>query len=104
MPRKDLLETGKLIKYEPVMLPWMLAYAEWLVTSIRPPSCTERRVKLAELARRPAARVHVEGLEHRKDFQRYVEQLQKGPLEEARAKFMARLPKYIKSHEEALDM
>ncbi len=102
--RKDLHGTGKLVRYEPVLTDWMLAYAEWLASCVNPPSRTERRVQLSQLSRRPVAANHVAQLEERKDFRRYFEDLCKGPLERARAKFQAKFPKYVQAHEDALDM
>ena len=42
-------------------------------------------------------------LEERPDFVKYCDELAKGPLEQARAKFVRHFPEYIEAHAEALD-
>lgn len=103
MPRADLLATGKMIRYQPVLSPWMMAYAEFLATSPYPPGYSERRAKLGELSNRAIAKTHLAALEGRPDFQKYRDQVARGPLEQARAKYLSRLPKYADAYDQAID-
>lgn len=83
--------------------PWMLVYAEWLVLDcVIPPKPTDRLKKLRALSRLPLGTNFREALESNADFLRYLDDLQRGPLEAARAKFARRLPEYIDAHHQAL--
>ena len=103
MPRAELLETGKMLRYNPTLLPWMLVYAEWLALCPYPPGYSERRAKLGELSKRAICRSHLTVLEGRPDFQKYAESCQRGPLEQARAKYLSRLPKYGDAYDQAIE-
>lgn len=86
-------------------MPWMAAYAEWLILEcLQPPTRTERFAKARFLARAAVTNRHLYLLEERPDFLDYCDQLRTGPLEAARTKFMQALPKYIDRHAEALDL
>lgn len=83
----------------------MCAYAEWLeLECIERPSQTQRAVNARRLARTPISPRQIKLLEGREDFIAYCEELRKGPLETARAKFLQAFPTYVERHREALDM
>ncbi len=81
----------------------MLEYAEWVTTRPEPPTRTERRAWLGQRFRFSLNENSVRALERRGDFIAYCAELQRGPFEEARAKFLARLPKMVDAYDEALD-
>lgn len=84
---------------------WVLAYAEWLVLdNIESPTRTARRVKANTLSRARLNNRLLKHIEARPDFLAYCDELQHGPLEQARAKFRRRMPEYIDAHHEALGM
>lgn len=90
---------------EGVLMPWMLAYAEWLVLECTVlPKRSERIVKARALSRGPVGTQHLLDLENRADFIAYCDELAKGPLERARAKFIQTFPAYIEGHREALEL
>lgn len=83
----------------------MCAYAEWLTLEcLEVPSIASRQVNARRLARLPMTPKQLKELERREDFAAYVEELRKGPLEAARAKFLNAFPTYIDRHREALDL
>lgn len=85
------------------MKPWMCAYAEWLtLEALEYPPRVVRRTKANALSRASLTDAHVKALESREDFQAYCEELARGPLEAARAKFRSRFPEYVDAHYEAL--
>lgn len=87
------------------LMPWMRAYAEWLTLEcVTPPKTPVRQTNARRLSRCPVSREHLRALEQRADFMAYCEELAKGPLEQARARFASRLPDYVDSHYEALDL
>lgn len=92
------------VRHGTYLRPWMLRYAEWLILSPGYPSRAARITQANTLAKSDVSRNGVYALEARPDFKAYCEELQRGPLEEARAKFRSRLPKYVDAHEQALDM
>lgn len=101
--RASMRRTGEQIRFGPLQ-PWMFAYGEWLVlTCLTPPTRTTRIAKMRSLSRTPVNDRQVRELEARDDFAKYCDELAKGPLEEARAKFVRHFPEYIEAHAEALD-
>lgn len=103
--RDAVAATGRQVRYERVLRPWMLAYAEWLMLEcIERPTRTARRVRARALARAPISDTALRELEQRKDFADYCDELAKGPLEQARARFAAAFPTYVEAHAEALDL
>ena len=102
--REAMLRTGRAIRYNATLLPWMLAYAEWLVLEcVEPPSLTQRCVRARGLSRTPLTNRLIKSLEAREDFADYCDELAKGPLEQARAKFASAFPTYVEAHRKALD-
>ena len=82
----------------------MFAYAEWLVLECdERPTRTQRLVRAKGFARAPVYDRVLRELEERPDFVKYCDELAKGPLEAARAKFQKAFPTYIEAHAEALD-
>lgn len=82
----------------------MLAYAEWLVLECdERPTRSSRLARARGFARAPVYDTVLRELEKRPDFVKYCEELGKGPLEQARAKFMSKFPTYVEAHAEALD-
>lgn len=101
--REALLATGRDIRHERVLKTWMLAYAEWLqLECTERPTQTSRRVRARALARAPISNEALRVLETRDDFVKYMDELAKGPLEAARAKFASAFPSYVEAHAEAL--
>lgn len=101
--RDALAATGRDIRHERVLKPWMLAYAEWLqLECTELPTRTNRRVRARALARAPISNEALKVLEERDDFVKYMDELAKGPLEAARAKFASAFPSYVEAHAEAL--
>lgn len=97
--------TGNAIVYGEVLRPWMCAYAEWLILeTAEAPTRLERRMKANSLARASLTDRHLKALHGRPDFQEYCGELQRGPLEAARAKFRSRFPEYVDAHYEALQL
>ena len=58
---------------------------------------------LGGLARAPVTIHQLRLLEVREDFVAYCDELAKGPLEAARAKFASAFPTYVEAHRKALD-
>ena len=82
----------------------MFAYAEWLVLECdERPTRTQRLVRAKGFARAPVYDRVLRELEERPDFVKYCDALAAGPLEEARAKFMAKFPTYVEAHAGALE-
>ena len=99
-----LRKTGRQVRSD-VLMPWMQAYGEWLILEcIDPPKRSERIRRARGLARAPVTDRHLYILEERADFLAYCDELRRGPLERARAKFAQALPTYIERHREALDI
>lgn len=95
--------TSEVIQYASTLRPWMCAYAEWLTLECAEyPSRQGRRLKANQLSRATLKDAHVKALEARVDFRDYCDELQRGPLEAARAKFRSRFPEYVDAHYEAL--
>lgn len=102
--RENMKRTSRQIKYSTVLTPWMLAYAEWLTLEcLDPPKIVLRTSRARELSRSPVASSGIRDLEARLDFRAYCNELARGPLERARAKFVAAFPEYISAHRDALD-
>jgi hypothetical protein len=98
-------QTGDAIRYGEGLRPWMYAYAEWLVLGcVGPPSQAQRLAKARALAHSPVNGGHLRLLSARPDFIAYQRELERGPLEAARAKFVSAFPEYVDAHREALDM
>lgn len=103
--RDALAKVGRQIRYSSQLMPWMLAYAEWLVLEcIEAPKAVERTRRARGLARAPVAIHQLRELEKRDDFVSYCDELRKGPLEQARARFASAFPTYIERHRLALDI
>jgi hypothetical protein len=103
--RDALAKVGRQIRYSSQLMPWMLAYAEWLVLEcIEPPKVSLRTARARGLARSPVSINQLRLLEQRDDFVDYCNELRKGPLEQARAKFASAFPTYIERHRLALDI
>lgn len=81
----------------------MLAYAEALVTAPEPLSIAERRALANQLAKVRISTESLNCLERRPDFCDYIDELQRGPIEAARAKYLSRLPKYIDGLDRVFD-
>ena len=82
----------------------MFTYAEWLVLECdERPTRTQRLVRARGFARAPLYDRVLRELEERPDFVKYCDELAKGPLEAARAKFQKAFPTYIEAHAEALE-
>jgi hypothetical protein len=102
--RQALAKTGRQIRYSVTLMPWMLAYAEWLILEcIEPPKASLRSARARALARAPVSSNQIKLLEARDDFVAYCAELSRGPLERARAKFLAAFPDYVSAHRAALD-
>lgn len=103
--RDALQKVGRQIRYSSQLMPWMLAYAEWLILEcIEPPKAVERTKRARGLARAPVSLNQIRLLEQRDDFVSYCDDLRKGPLEQARARFQSAFPTYIERHRLALDI
>jgi len=103
-PKRDRARSiSAAIRYDAHLRPWMFAYAEWLMTELKPPTRAARLAKAHELARVGLSSAALYHLEAREDFLTYVTELQRGPIEAARAKFMNRLPSYIDGHWDAFE-
>ena len=103
--RNALLQVGRQVRYGTMLTPWMLAYAEWLILEcIEPPKISARTTRARGLARAPVASHHLKLLEARDDFVDYCDELRKGPLERARARFQQAFPTYIEAHATALTL
>jgi hypothetical protein len=103
--RDAIQRVGRAIRYGANLSAWMLAYGEWLVLEcIEAPKVSERTKRARGLARAPVTINQLRELEKRDDFVSYCDELRKGPLEQARAKFAAAFPTYIERHRMALDI
>lgn len=91
------------IRHGQHLRPWMLNYAEWLVMCPERPTRTACATQSCLLSRAKIGYAMVRNLEMRPDFIAYCEELQRGPFERARAKYLSRLPEYIDAHKDALD-
>lgn len=97
-------KTGRQVRGS-VLMPWMCAYAEWLILEcLEPPRRVDRIRTARGLARAPVGDRHLYLVEEREDFLAYCDELRKGPLEAARAKFASAFPTYVARHREALDL
>ena len=102
--RSAVASVTRQIRHERTLKPWMFAYAEWLVLECdERPTRTQRLVRAKGFARAPVYDRVLRELESRPDFVKYCDELAKGPLEAARAKFQKAFPTYIEAHAEALD-
>lgn len=102
--RAAIRRIGDQIRYSPALYPWMRAYAEWLTLQcVEPPTRTGRRAKARFFASAPVSDKQLVALEARADFVSYVNELQSGPIERARARFAAAFPEYVEAHKAALD-
>lgn len=100
-----LKRVGNQIRHSPALMPWMLAYAEWLTLEcLIPPKVSSKIAKARGFARAPVAAAQLKVLEARLDFQAYQRELERGPLEAARAKFLAAFPEYVTAHKDALTL
>ena len=103
--RKNLGRTGRQVANGKYMMPWMRAYAEWLVLeNLTPPNLAIRRVNARRLSRQPVTSKHLTDLHARDDFSAYCEELKQGTVEAARAKFVTRFSEYVDAHHEGLQM
>ena len=101
--RVSVRRAGEQIRFGPLQ-PWMFAYGEWLMLGcLQPPPRSQRTAKCRSLSRMALTDRQLRLLEAREDFTKYCDELAKGPLEEARAKFVRHFPEYIEAHAEALD-
>ncbi len=101
--RAAVRRVGDQIRYSPALYPWMRAYAEWLTLQcIEPPKLSARTAKARSFAHAPVTIEHLKQLEARSDYVAYVRDLEAGPLERARNKFMNAYPEYVDAHGEAL--
>lgn len=101
--RAAVRRVGDQIRYSPALYPWMRAYAEWLtLTCVEPPKLSARTAKARGFAHAPVTIEHLKQLEARSDYVAYVRDLESGPLERARTKFMNAYPEYVDAHGEAL--
>jgi hypothetical protein len=92
------------IRHERGLKPWMLTYAEWLILECdTKPTRTERIVRARGFSRGKVYDTLLRELETRPDFVKYCDELAKGPLEQARAKFMSKFPTYVEAHADALE-
>lgn len=101
--RRSLKNIGQEIRHGRHLRSWMLAYAEWLVTSPEPPSRAGRLAQARALAKTAVSGGQIRVLEERPDFVAYVDEIQRGPMALARAKYIARIPKLIDGIDEAFD-
>ena len=97
------VDVAKNIRYSQYLRPWMMAYAEWLILGEEVRTITARIVEASQLSRSKISQRALGDLEGRRDFMAYCDELARGPLEQARAKYMRLLPEYIAAHKEALD-
>ena|SRR5690242_5936281 len=101
----SLRQAGRVINDSRYLHPWMRTYAEWLVLDNPiPPKKNVCLVRAREFSRLNVIARQLRTLESREDFRAYCEELRKGPLEQARAKFLARFPEYVEAHYDALTM
>lgn len=77
---------------------WMLRYAEWLFAQTVEPSWKGRQVMANKFANLTIPHQRLSDLEAREDFQDYLAELAKGPLERARARMIRRMPAYVNKH------
>lgn len=102
--RDAMRKVGRQIRAA-TLLPWMQAYAEWLILEcLEPPKRSLRTRTARGLARAPVSDRHLYELEARKDFNDYCNALRAGPLEQARARFANAMPAYVQAHFDALQL